>query len=235
MTYLVSVVQSSVQTNLQSICSGESYSINNNIYSLPGSYTDILTNTLGCDSIVNTILTVYPTDYVSNNVDICLGDSLIVGNNIYNIDGIYTDLLTNSDMCDSIVITYLSVSDLTSSLSLNGTDIDAIALNGVSPYTYDLYGPNGLLSSSTSSGGVLQFTPLLNGIYYFIVTDAIGCVSDTSFMFVDFAATSIYNQINFAELDKIVDILGREVPFRKNTLLVFIYKDGTLERKILFE
>ena len=75
----------------------------------------------------------------------------------------------------------------------------------------------------------------MNGIYYFIVTDAIGCVSDTSFMFVDFAATSIYNQINFAELDKIVDILGREVPFRKNTLLVFIYKDGTLERKILFE
>ena len=234
-THQVSVVQSSVQTNPQSICSGESYSINNNIYNQPGSYTDILTNSLGCDSIVNTILTVYPTDNVSNNVDICKGDSLVVGNNVYNTDGIYTDLLTNGYMCDSVVITYLSVSDLASILSLNGTDIDASALNGVSPYTYDIYGPNGLLSSSTSNGGVLQFTPLLNGVYYFIVTDAIGCVSDTSFMFVDFAATSIYEQINFAELDKIVDILGREVPFRKNTLLVFIYKDGTIERKILFE
>ena len=49
------------------------------------------------------------------------------------------------------------------------------------------------------------------------------------------SATSIYDKINFSEIDKIVDILGREVPFRKNTLLVFIYKDGTVERKILFE
>ena len=123
---------------------------------------------------------------ISNNVDICLGDSIVVGNNVYNLDGIYTDILTNSYSCDSVVITYLSVSDLSSNLSLNGTDIDASALNGISPYTYDIYGPNGLLSSSTNNGGVLQFTPLINGIYYFIVTDAIGCVSDTSFMYVDF-------------------------------------------------
>ena len=45
----------------------------------------------------------------------------------------------------------------------------------------------------------------MNGVYYFIVTDAIGCVSDTSFMYVDFA--SIYDQINFSEIDKIMDIL----------------------------
>jgi len=30
-------------------------------------------------------------------------------------------------------------------------------------------------------------------------------------------------------------VLGREVPFRKNTLLLFIYKDGTIERRIVFE
>ena len=91
------------------------------------------------------------------------------------------------------------------------------------------------MSSSLTNGGSLQFTPLLNGIYYLIVTDAIGCVSDTSFMYVDFASTSIYEQINFNKLDKIVDVLGREIPFRKNTLLVFIYKDGTIERKIIFD
>ena len=234
-SHQLNVIQSSVQTNLQSICSGETYTINNNIYSQQGSYTDILSNSFGCDSIVNTILTVFPTHNVSNNVDICLGDSIMVGNNVYYTDGIYTDVLLNGYTCDSIIITYLSVSDLSSSLILNGTDIDASALNGISPYTYDIYGPNGLLSSSSSNGGILQFTPLINGVYYFIVTDAIGCVSDTSFMYVDFAATSIYDQINFKEIDKIVDILGREVPFRKNTLLVFIYKDGTVERKILFK
>ena len=234
-THQINVSQTTNYVNLQTICSGESYTINNNIYTQPGNYTDILTNFAGCDSIVHTVLLVYPANNITNNVDICFGDSVVVGSNVYNLDGIYTDVFTNSYSCDSVVITYLSVSDLASNLSLNGTDIDATAINGISPYTYDIYGPNGLLSSSLTNGGSLQFTPLLNGIYYLIVTDAIGCVSDTSFMYVDFAATSIYEQINFTKLDKIVDVLGREVPFRKNTLLVFIYKDGTTERKIIFD
>ena len=97
----------------------------------------------------------------------------MIGSNVYNTDGIYTDIFTNSYSCDSVVITYLSVSDLASNLSLNGTDIDITAINGISPYTYDIYGPNGLLSSSLTNGGSLQFTPLLNGIYYLIVTDTV--------------------------------------------------------------
>jgi hypothetical protein len=124
---------------------------------------------------------------------------------------------------------------LDAQLLLNGTDIDAFAVNGVSPFTYNVFGPTGLLSSSQNSGGVLQFTPLLNGIYYFIVTDNLDCVSDTSFLFVDFAANALEDIINFSEIDKIVDVLGREVPLRKNTLLLFIYKDGTIERRIIFE
>ena len=59
-------------------------------------------------------------------MDICLGDSVVVGNNVYDSDGIYTDILSNGYICDSVIITYLSVSDLTSSLILNGTDIDEI-------------------------------------------------------------------------------------------------------------
>ena len=99
-TNQINVIQSSVQTNLQNICNGETYTINNNVYSQQGSYTDILTNSYGCDSIVNTILTVYPTHNVSNNVDIFVGDSVVVGNNVYDTDGIYTDILTNGYICD---------------------------------------------------------------------------------------------------------------------------------------
>ena len=54
-------------------------------------------------------------------------------------------------------------------------------------------------------------------------------------MYIDFVATSISEVINFSEIDKIVDVLGREIPFRKNTLLLFIYKDGTVERRVVFE
>ena len=231
----ITVLQNSVFTNHQSVCSGDTYVINNNTYNQPGIYADILQNVNGCDSIVNTILTVFPTNTINSNVEICKGDSIIVGNSIYISDGGFTDTLTNNFGCDSIINTFIAISDLDAQLLLNGTDIEAFAVNGVSPFIYNVFGPTGLMSSSQNSGGVLQFTPLLNGIYYFIVTDNLGCVSDTTFLFIDFAANAIEDVINFSEIEKIVDVLGREVPFRKNTLLLFIYKDGTIERRIVFE
>jgi uncharacterized delta-60 repeat protein len=45
-------------TNPQTICSYGSYSINGNTYTSAGSYMDILQTSNGCDSVVNTVLTV---------------------------------------------------------------------------------------------------------------------------------------------------------------------------------
>jgi hypothetical protein len=222
-------------TNPQSVCFGDSYVINNNVYTQSGTYMDILQDINGCDSTITTLLTLFPVNNVNNNVDICKGDSVVVGVNTYYGEGTFTDTLSNNWGCDSIVTTYIDVSDLMAQLTLNGTDIDATVINGTSPFTYDIYGPTGLLSSSQNNGGIIQFTPLINGTYYLIITDAIGCVSDTAFMYVDFVATSIAEIINFSEIDKIVDVLGREIPFRKNTLLLFIYKDGTVKRRVVFE
>lgn len=41
-----------------SISSGESYTIGNNTYTIPGTYVDVLTASNGCDSVVTTVLTV---------------------------------------------------------------------------------------------------------------------------------------------------------------------------------
>ena len=37
------------------------------------------------------------------------------------------------------------------------------------------------------------------------------------------------------ELIKIVDVLGRETPFKPNTPLLYIYNDGTVERKVIIK
>ena len=37
------------------------------------------------------------------------------------------------------------------------------------------------------------------------------------------------------QLIKIVDVLGRETPFKPNTPLLYIYNDGTVERKMIIE
>ena len=42
-----------------------------------------------------------------------------------------------------------------------------------------------------NSGVLMQFSPSENGMYYFIVTDALGCVSDTSFFYVEFILTDL--------------------------------------------
>ena len=37
------------------------------------------------------------------------------------------------------------------------------------------------------------------------------------------------------KLLKVIDILGREIKKTKNTILLYIYSDGTIERKIIIE
>ena len=51
----------------------------------------------------------------------------------------------------------------------------------------------------------------------------------------DETATSILEISNQKTLIKIVDILGRETNPKANTLLFYIYDDGTVEKKIIFE
>ena len=44
---------------------------------------NILSNNLGCDSIVNTVLTVLPINLSSQNMEICVGDSVIITDDGY--------------------------------------------------------------------------------------------------------------------------------------------------------
>ena len=37
------------------------------------------------------------------------------------------------------------------------------------------------------------------------------------------------------QLIKIVDVIGRETPFKPNTPLLYIYNDGTVERKMIIK
>jgi hypothetical protein len=37
------------------------------------------------------------------------------------------------------------------------------------------------------------------------------------------------------KVEKIIDFIGREITFRRNTPLFYIYDDGTFERRIVIE
>lgn len=231
----LTVFASSSVSNYQDICDGETYWIGGNSYSTAGNYTDIFTSINGCDSIVNTSLTVYPTPVINNNYLICEGDFVIVGNSTYTLEGDYRDTLQTAYGCDSVINSSVQWSTPIASLTLSGTNINAEVSGGTAPFIFEIYGPLGLLSSTQNNGTTIQFNPLINGQYYFIVTDYLGCISDTSFININHMPSSISDIQNSKELLKIVDVLGRETPFRKNTLLFFISKDGRVEKKIFIE
>jgi len=95
--------------NSLSICQGGSIFVGIHTYNTSGTYKDTLTTSLGCDSIITTVLTVKPKNNIQNSLSICQGGSIFVGVHTYNTSGTYKDTLTTSLGCDSIITTVLTV------------------------------------------------------------------------------------------------------------------------------
>ena len=221
--------------NEQTICFGENYSIGNSSYSSPGIYFDVLVNQSGCDSNVATNLSILPTVYLNQNINICSGESYNINFNNYSSSGVYIDTLSTIFGCDSIITTELEVDIPTALLYLSANTIIANVSNGVSPYTYTMFGPNNYSSTFISNGGGEVFYPTTNGIYLFYATDAVGCITDT--LYLEFNLNVAIDEIknNLSDLSIITDLLGREVPFKYNTPLLFIYENGIVMRKYFTE
>jgi gliding motility-associated-like protein len=77
----------------KSICQGQTYQG----HSTTGTYTDILKNNYGCDSVVTLTLTILNKSTSTINKTICQGESFLG----YTTTGTFTDILVNSVGCDS--------------------------------------------------------------------------------------------------------------------------------------
>ncbi|MCI4670397.1 MAG: right-handed parallel beta-helix repeat-containing protein [Bacteroidia bacterium] len=97
-------------TNLAaSICDNQSFSFNGLTLTTAGNYQVILTNRLGCDSVVNLNLSVNPTYSTSDSAFICQGQTFTFGSQRLDSSGTYTEIFTSSQGCDSVVNLRLSV------------------------------------------------------------------------------------------------------------------------------
>jgi gliding motility-associated-like protein len=96
-------------TQIVSICFGDTLYVNNAYYLSSGFYSDTFQSVNGCDSIINTALTVLDTVHYMQNISICQGDSFKVHLRNYTSSGTYYDTLLSAKGCDSIVTTQLIV------------------------------------------------------------------------------------------------------------------------------
>lgn len=161
------------ETQNITICESESFIIGNNVYLEAGTYTDTLTNTLGCFHILTTELLVNPITYQTQNITICNGESFSVGNNVYSEAGTYTDTLSNEFECFHVLTTQLSVYIPNEELNyLDGT-INSLNTNATSYQWFDCV-HNLAIPGATSS----SYTPVDNGLYAVILLDN-NCIDTT--------------------------------------------------------
>ena len=96
-------------TDVQTAC--DSYTWNGSVYTTSGSYTENITNSYGCDSIVTLQLTVNSTYASSESQTAC--HRYKWNGTTYYTSGTYIDTLTSIGGCDSVATLYLTINDET--------------------------------------------------------------------------------------------------------------------------
>lgn len=125
------------------------------------------------DSLFNLPNPCAPTNF-SQTLTLCAGQTVTVGLNTYNSTGIYTDILSKVNGCDSIITTNLTVN-----AAINvGTTLNGLTLSAnLAGATYQWL--NNCPNYTVIAGATNQsYTVLANGNYAVIVT--VGNCSDTS-------------------------------------------------------
>ncbi|MFN0202742.1 MAG: YncE family protein, partial [Bacteroidia bacterium] len=107
----LTVFQYPVTDVFAQICEGANYTLpDNNLVSNAGDYSTTLTATSGCDSVVVTHLSLFPTYNQTENIALCEGESYTLPSSItVNQSGTYTSILTTNQGCDSTIQSEVTV------------------------------------------------------------------------------------------------------------------------------
>ena len=180
---------------------------------------DVLTAANGCDSTVTTDVTVLPAITSSQTVTLCNGGSVTVGNSTYNTTGVFMDVFTAANGCDSTVTTDVTVNAPIDTLVTiaNGNELTVAEAGGAS-YQWvecDNLGTTTVLIGETNQ----TFTATANGSYAVEVTvnncTEVSPCTTVSVLSVEetlLGAISLYpnptQEITYLELDKVINSVG---------------------------
>ncbi|MES2780897.1 MAG: IPT/TIG domain-containing protein, partial [Bacteroidota bacterium] len=163
------VTQLSIQAflssvNIQTVCYGSSYSMNGKTHTATGIYYDTLQATQGCDSIVETRLTILTPYVITNPKTICSGKTYSFNGHLYSVAGTYRDTLHSVTGCDSIIVTQLNVNP---SYSVNNSQtICAGSVYLFNGHTYNTTGTyRDTLHSATGCDSIIVTQLLVNPTY----------------------------------------------------------------------
>jgi hypothetical protein len=151
------------------------FSLNGNNYTQSGTYNFYETTANRCDSNVVLNLTILNTSNTAQNINLCIGEFLSVGNNTYNQSGVYQDVLIGSNGCDSTLTTTLFIDTLQAEINITGQSITALNFPSNAMFQW-LDCNNNFIPIVGEINAV--FTPSIDGNYAVLVSNY-NC-SDTS-------------------------------------------------------
>lgn len=161
------------------VCYGYGLTIGGIYQTATGTYPVVYTAVNGCDSTAYVNLTVADEITASQNVSICYGESYTIGMNTYSVSGVYTDVVTASNFCDSVITTTLTVQlPVNNSLFQDQNYLTALA----DPGNYQWINCTTGLPIAGATGQV--FAAPVTGSYAAIVTEN-GCTDTSACIYVD--------------------------------------------------
>ncbi|MFK7785104.1 MAG: T9SS type A sorting domain-containing protein [Crocinitomicaceae bacterium] len=144
------------------------------LWNATGIYEDTLININGCDSIITVDLEILNSSFSSQNITSCDGYQSPSGNYYWTNSGVYEDTILNSQGCDSIITTDLTIDSVVATITqLDDTTFLANTTSGTVQW---LDCTNGITPIVGETGDSLVLTS--NGSYAVIITE--GACSDTS-------------------------------------------------------
>ncbi len=168
------------------ICSGDSVLFDGQFIKTAGDYTATFASSAGCDSTVTLTLELITSFDMSNSVQICVGDTIMLGSQMITQPGDYTEAFVTNAGCDSTVNLSVSVVEVNVSVNQQDSVLEAAAVDA--RFQWINCADNQPIADETAS----QFIPEESGEYAVIVEQS-GC-SDTS----DCVQVDIVNSIGDA-------------------------------------
>ncbi len=151
------------------ICQGDSVLLEGMYQMTSGTYTDTVFTVSGCDSIIETMLTVDPAITGTDDITICDGDSVLVNGIYLSSAGSYVDTVQAANGCDSIVTTNISVTVIDNSVTVNSPTLTA---NYAGAQSYQWINCDS--GNNIGNGTAQSYTAVSNGSYQVQITDQ-GC------------------------------------------------------------
>ncbi|MBL4707896.1 MAG: T9SS type A sorting domain-containing protein, partial [Flavobacteriales bacterium] len=205
-----------------SICVGDSSFIFGFYRKMNGTFYDSLQTIMGCDSIMSVTLRIDSNYNITQNLSICIGDSILLYGIYQNTAGIYVDSSQSIKGCDSVSSTVLSIGLMYSiSQSLNLCQGDSLFLGGNYIKSSGVYIDN-LLSKHGCDSTVTTTVSLYNTYSAHQGNNSI-CVGDS------FLIYGIYRTINGTYYDTLQTINGCDSIFSMNLTVNTITSSTTLK------